>query len=94
MLAPESKIRTDSFDVISDVAVDAARAPAAGRQADLLEHRRDARAPDRWAHAGQVRGTRPLDLIEHVHFREDARRLRAQVLGANFVARELRSVEQ
>ena len=44
-------------------------------------------------HPGEMRRIASLDFVEHTHVREDSRRLRAQILGADLVARELRPVE-
>ena len=45
------------------------------------------------AHASEVRGAGIFDALEHAHVIEDARGLRAHVLGARLVAREPRAVE-
>ena len=45
------------------------------------------------AHAGQHRGAGALDRLEGTHRFEDARRLRAQILGAGFGPREARAID-
>src|SRR4051812_6800751 len=58
---------------------------------ELTDDSRSARRAD--DHARELRRAGTLDFFQHLHRREDARRLRAEILGAGFGTRKGRAVE-